>query len=85
MRYKVNVNVQATASIELEAASPEAARLAAAELTLADLARQGQADILSLRVIAKEITPAASLSGEEDAAGESGPRRPRPSGWYRPL
>ena len=65
--------------------SPEAARLAAAELTLPDLARQGQADILSLRVIAKEITPMASLSGEEDAVGDNGPRRPRPSGWYRPL
>jgi len=85
MRYKVNVNVQATASVEIEAASPEAARIAAAELTLADLARQGQADILSLRVIAKEITPMASLSGEEDSSGESGPRKARPSGWYRPL
>jgi len=85
MRYKVNVNVQATASIELDAASPEAARLAAAEMTLPDLARQGQTDILSLKITAKEITPMASLSGAEDAPGENGPRKPRPSGWYRPL
>jgi len=85
MRYKVNVNVQATASVEIDAASPEAARLIAAELTIPDLARHGQADILSLKITAKEITPLASLSGEEESSGENGPRKPRPSGWYRPL
>ena len=85
MRYKVNVNLQATASLELDAASPEAARLAAAELTLPDLARKGMADILSLKITAKEITPMASLSGEDEATVDGGRPKARPSGWYRPL
>ena len=72
--------------MEIEAETPDAARLAAAELTVIDLARQGNADILSFKIAAREIIPAASLGGsEEDADGEKGPRKPRPSGWYRPL
>lgn len=85
-RYKVNVAFQGVAVLELDAASPEAARLAASELTLADLAREGHSDIHALKIAAKEITPASALSGqEEDAGDETAPRKPRPSGWYRPA
>ncbi len=85
-RYKVSVAFQGTAVVEIIAASPEAARLATAELTLADLAREGHSDVHSLRIAAKEITPAATLTGEDEAgADENAPRKPRPSGWYRPA
>ena len=85
MRYKVNVTFQGSATLEIEADTPEAARLAAAELTPADLARQGHADILSFKIAAREVTPAAALGGEHDEPeAENAPRRPRPSGWYRP-
>ena len=84
-RYKVIVAFSGTAVLEIAAASPEAARLAAAELTLADLAREGHSDIHSLKIAAKEITPASSLSGQdEEGEGENAPRKARPSGWYRP-
>ena len=83
MRYKVNVTFQGTAS--LEADTPEAARQAAAELTPVDLARQGHADILSFKIAAREVTPAAALGGEhDDPQTENAPRKARPSGWYRP-
>ena len=85
MRYKVSLSFHGTAVLEMEAETPEAARLAAAELTLPDLARQGQSDIHTLKIAAKEITPVASLSGEEEEGGEpNAPRKPHPSGWYRP-
>lgn len=85
MRYKLNVAFQGTASLEIEADSLEAARVAAAELTPIDLARQGHADILTFKVAAREITPAAALGGHNDEpSSESGPSKPRPSGWYRP-
>ena len=86
MRYKVNVTFQGTAVLELEAETVEAARQAAAELTPADLARQGHADVLTFKIAAREITPAAALGGEHaEEAQENAPRKARPSGWYRPL
>ena len=86
MRYKVSVTFQGAATLELEAASAEAARLAAAELTVEDLARQGHTDVHQLKVAAREITAASALSGsgEDEPAPEGGGRKPRPSGWYRP-
>lgn len=85
-RYKVNVAFQGTAVVEIVAVSPEAARLAAGELTLADLAREGHSDVHALKIAAKEITPASALSGQDEEAGdENAPRKPRPSGWYRPV
>lgn len=85
-RYKVNVAFQGTATVEILAASPEAARLAAGDLTLADLAREGLSDVHALKIAAKEITPTSALSGQDEEAGdESAPRKPRPSGWYRPA
>ena len=71
--------------MEIIAASPEAARLATADLTLADLAREGLSDVHSLRIAAKEITPTSSLSGQDEDGDENAPRKPRPSGWHRPA
>ena len=85
-RYKVNVAFQGTAVIEIIADAPEAARLMAADLTLADLAREGHSDVHSLRIAAKEITPVSALSGQdEEGVEENAPRKSRPSGWYRPA
>jgi hypothetical protein len=84
MRYKLNVTFQGTATLEVEADTPEAARQAATELTPVDLARQGHADILSFKIAAREVTPTASLGGEHDEPqAENAPRKARPSGWYR--
>ena len=82
MKYKVTVTFHGTATLEIEAATPETARLAAKELTIADLARAGQADLLAFQVAAREIVPAAD---QEDVEEEDRPHKPRPSGWYRPL
>lgn len=70
--------------VEMEAESPEAARLATADMTVDDLARKSHSDIGVLKVAAKEIVPLASLSGADDSAEDQKPRPPRPSGWYRP-
>lgn len=84
-RYKVTVAFSGTAVLEIAADAPEAARLAAAELTLADLARDGHSDVHTLKIAAKEITAASALSGEDDGPPDpNAPRKPRPSGWYRP-
>lgn len=85
-RYKVNVAFSGTAVLEITADTPELARIAVSELTLADLAREGLSDVHTLKIAAKEITPASSLSGQDDEAeGENAPRKARPSGWYRPA
>lgn len=83
-KYKVSVSFQGTAVLEIEADSPEDARIAAAEMTVGDLARPAHSDISTLKVMAKEIILASSLSGEDEAQSENAPRKPRPSGWYRP-
>ena len=86
VKYKVSVAFQGTATVEMEAESPEAARLAAAEMTVDDLARKSHSDIGTLKIAAKEIIPLSAISGQsDDAAEETTPRRPRPSGWYRPY
>ena len=85
VKYKVSVAFQGTAIVEMEAESPEAARLAAADITVDDLARKSHSDISALKVAAKEIVPLSALSGHGDEAAEDNvPRKPRPSGWYRP-
>ena len=83
-KYKVSVAFQGTAVIEMEAESPEAARIAAADMTVDDLARKSHSDISALKIAAKEITPLSAISGEQEAAEDNAPRKPRPSGWYRP-
>lgn len=82
-KYKVSVSFQGTAVLEIEAGSPEEARLVAADVTVGDLARPAHSDILTLKVMAKEIILTSSLSGEDEMT-ENAPRKPRPSGWYRP-
>lgn len=86
MRYKINVTFQGTASLEIEADSPDDARRLAADLTVTDLARTGHADVLSFKIAAREVTPASALGGEhqDDGVSEHSSTRPRPSGWYRP-
>lgn len=85
-KYKVSVSFQGTAVIEIDADSPEAARIAAAEMTVDDLARKSHSDIYTLKVAAKEIILASTLGGQDDEASDEGKPRPkRPSGWYRPL
>ena len=53
-------------------------------MTVGDLARPAHSDISTLKVMAKEIILASSLSGEDEVQSENAPRKPRPSGWYRP-
>jgi len=85
VKYKVNVAFQGTAVVEMEAESPEAARLAAADMTIDDLARKSHSDISTLKIAAKEIIPVSAISGQGDESSEENvPRKPRPSGWYRP-
>jgi hypothetical protein len=48
--YKVTVTFQGAATLEIEADSPEAVRLEAKELTIADLARAERTDIRALQV-----------------------------------
>ncbi len=83
-KYKVSVSFQGTAVLEIDAESPEAARIAAADMTVGDLARPAHSDISTLKVMAKEIILASSLNGEDESQSENAPRKPRPSGWYRP-
>ena len=83
-KYKVSVSFSGTAVLEISAESPEGARIAASEMTVDDLTRPSHSDISTLKVMAKEIILASSLSGENDETAENAPRKPRPSGWYRP-
>ncbi len=82
MRYKVNISFAGTASLVIEADTTEDARTMASELTVTDLARAAQVDILTLKVGAREVTAALPEDGAPD---DSAPRKPRPSGWYRPA
>ncbi len=85
MRVKLNLVFSGTATVEMDADTPEAARGLAADLTLADLARSGHTDILSFKVAAREATPTSALGGEgDDTQAPDAPRTVRPSGWYRP-
>ncbi|MEO7717267.1 MAG: hypothetical protein ABIY70_13790 [Capsulimonas sp.] len=84
-KYKVNVRFTGSASVEIEADSAEAARIAALELELADLARPGSCDIHQFQVAAREITAVSALGGVSDDEDEESASKPRPSGWYRPL
>ena len=86
VKYKVTVAFQGTAVVEMEAESADAAGAAAFEMTIDDLARKSHSDISTLKTAAKEIVLVSSISGQEDgAAEENAPRKPRPSGWHRPL
>jgi len=85
VKYKVSVAFQGTAVVEMEGESPEAARMAAADMTIDDLARKSHSDISALKIAAKEIIPVSAISSQGDeSTEENAPRKPRPSGWYRP-
>ena len=86
MRYKINLRCTAAAVVEIVADSPGAAREAALQMTLADLARPGHADITQYDLAVREITAATSLThGSDDTEDPEGAGKPRPSGWYRPA
>ncbi|MGO8670881.1 MAG: hypothetical protein ACLQVD_05915 [Capsulimonadaceae bacterium] len=80
-RFKVQIRLVGSAFIEVDADTPEQARRAAMELSLADIARPGYAELIEFQVAPREITAAGphGTSDDDDAAAE----RPRPSGWYR--
>lgn len=82
MKFKVNVNFQGVALLELTADSAEDARKQVDQLTLADLARAGHADIIQLKLAAREVKPMEDR--EDEAEASDVPNKPRPSGWYRP-
>jgi len=82
-KYHVTLSFTGKAMVELTAASAEAARHAAVEMTLSDLALTGRADVLSFKIIPGEINKIAA--GEDDGDDDDAQqRKPRPSGWYRP-
>jgi len=83
-RYRMTVSFAGTAMLELDAENATDAAQKATELTVKDLARQGHVDVLSMKVNARDIRPAGVPTGEEDE-DEASPRKPRPSGWYRPA
>jgi len=86
LRYKIDLRFSAIATVELVADSPAAAREAALQMNLADLARPGHADISQFDVAVREITSTASLShGADDTQDPEAASKPRPSGWYRPV
>lgn len=82
-RYRMTITFTGTAMLELDADTATEAAIKASELTVEDLARQGSVDVIALKVSARDIVPAAL--GSADDEDEAGPRRPRPSGWYRPV
>lgn len=82
-QYKVTIKFNGSAIIDLNADSPEKARLTVEEMELSELTRAGHADITSFDIAAREIT--AVISPDHINDEEEGNRKPRPSGWYRPA
>jgi hypothetical protein len=83
-RYKVSLGFEGRAVVEIEADTPELARQKAYELQVEDLARQGAADILALKIVPRDIREASITAGENLGEEEDRPIGKRPSGWYRP-
>jgi hypothetical protein len=81
MKFKVNVNFQGVALLDIVAENAEEARKQVDSLTMGDLARVGHSDIIQLRLAAREIKLSED---QEDRAEEDSSSKPRPSGWYRP-
>jgi hypothetical protein len=82
MKFKVNVNFQGVALIEVEAKNVAEAVRMVDDLTMADLARPGHTDIIQLKLAAREAVP---LQDQAEDADEAAPGKKRPSGWYRPA
>jgi len=82
MKFKVNINFQGVALLEIEAKTAAEALRAVDEMTIADLARPGHTDIIQLKLAAREAIPAQDQ--DENPEVPVGPDKKRPSGWYRP-
>ena len=82
-KYHVTISLSGKAMIEVSAPNVEAARHAAAEMTLSDLALTGRADVLHFKIVPGEITKLVTNDGDGDDEDEQ-TRKSRPSGWYRP-
>ena len=82
MKFKVNVNFQGIALMEIEAETAAEALRTVDELTIADLARPGHTDIVQLKLAAREAIPAQDQDENPEVVG---PGKKRPSGWYRPA
>ena len=83
MKFKVNVSFQGVALIEIDAPTAKEALKIVDELTIADLARPGHADIVELKLAAREAIPAKDQ--DENPEVSDVPHKKRPSGWYRPA
>jgi hypothetical protein len=82
-KYHVTISLSGKAMLEVVAPSSEAARHAAIQLSLADLALTGKADVLNFRVVPGEIKKITTSDDDTDDEDDQ-PNKPRPSGWYRP-
>ncbi|HEY3330003.1 MAG TPA: hypothetical protein VGK19_08290 [Capsulimonadaceae bacterium] len=83
--YKVTITFSGMASLTLDAENAEDARAKIAALKIEDLARQGYAEITQFKSAARDITRSDSVLHNDDGDDASAARKPRPSGWYRPL
>ena len=83
--YRVTITFAGTAALAIEADSIEEARAVAAKLKIEDLARQGYADVSELKISARTVHRQGAVLVNDDEEEDAGPRKPRPSGWYRPA
>ncbi len=84
-QYKVTITFSGTAALTVEADTAAGAREQIAALKLEDLARQGYADITLFKAAARDVTRADSVLYNDEGDEDPAHRKPRPSGWYRPL
>jgi hypothetical protein len=82
-KYHVTASITGKAMLEITAPSADAARHAAIEMTLSDVALTGRSDILSFKIIPGEVTRVV-MDDDDLTEEEEQPKKPRPSGWYRP-
>ena len=84
-QFKVTITFTGTAALTVEADTAAEAREQIAALKLEDLARQGYADITTFKCAARDVTKAGSVLLNDEGDDDPAHRKPRPSGWYRPL
>jgi len=82
-KYLVTISFTGKAMVDVPAATAEAARHIATEMSLSDLALTGKVDLLNFRIVPGEINKVVTNEGDE-VEEDSQPKKPRPSGWYRP-
>lgn len=83
MKFKLNINFQGVALLEVDAENATEALRVVDQLTIADLARAGHSDIIQLKLAAREAIPVHDQDENPDPS--EGPYKKRPSGWYRPA